>query len=140
MDISQISVPAISLSKNFRSALSKARDLGIQGIEIDARYGIDPEQLTHTGTRQIRKWLGDEGLSVSAVAFRTRGGYAEAERLESRIAATKAAMKLAHNVGAHAVINQIGDIPAESSGPVWQLLIDVLGDLGSWGQRVGGLL
>jgi len=140
MDISQISVPAISLSKNFRSALSKARDLGVQGIEIDARYGIDPEQLSQTGTRQIRKWLGDEGLSVSAVAFRTRGGYAEAERLEGRIAATKAAMKLAHNVGAHAVINQIGDIPAESTGPVWQLLIDVLCDLGAWGQRVGGLL
>ena len=140
MDTSLIAAGAISLSRDLRSALRKARDLGIKGVEIDARSGLDPEQISQTGIRQIRKWLGDEGLSVSAVAFRTRGSYSDPDRLEGRIAATKAAMKLAHDLGASTVLNHIGDIPPESSGRQWQLLMDVLSDLGAWGQRVGGRL
>jgi len=86
-------------------------------VELDARGSLDPEQLSQTGLRQIRKWLGDEGLVVSAVTFRTRGGYGDAERLEGRIAATKSAMELAHGLGAHVVTNHIGDVPLESEGP-----------------------
>jgi len=115
-------------------------------VEIDARGGLDPEQVSQTGLRQIRKWLDDEGLVVSAVAFRTRGGYADADRLEARIAATKRAIELAHNLGAQVVLNHIGDVPALATDPEaepdpqWRLLIDVLTDLGGWGHRVGATL
>jgi len=96
--------------------------------------------MTQTGLRQIRKWLGDEGISVSAVAFRTRGGYADPERLEGRIAATKEALDLAHALGAGIVLNHVGDIPPEPAGPQWRLLLDVLSDIGAWGQRAGATL
>jgi sugar phosphate isomerase/epimerase len=140
MDTSRLSVPATALSRDLRTALRRARGLGIHGVELDARSGLDPEQVSQTGIRQIRKWFGDEGIVASAVAFRTRGGYADSERLEGRIAATKSALKLAHDLGAGVVINHIGDIPPESAGPQWQLLVDVLADLGAWGQRVGAML
>jgi len=140
MDTSRLSVPTVALARDLRTALRRARDLGFQGVELDARGSLDPEQLSQTGLRQIRKWLGDEGLVVSAVTFRTRGGYGDAERLEGRIAATKSAMELAHGLGAHVVTNHIGDVPLESEGPQWQLLVDVLSDLGVWGQRVGAML
>ncbi len=91
MDTSRLSVPAAVLSKDLRRALRMARDLGVQGIELDARHALEPELMTQTGLRQIRKWLGDAGVVVSAIAFRTRGGYGDPERLEGRIAATKAA-------------------------------------------------
>ena len=65
------------------------------------------------GIRQIRKWIGDEGLVVAAVACPTRSGYGDADRLEGRIAATKAAMQLAHALGASVVTNHIGDIPPQ---------------------------
>lgn len=118
----------------------------MRGIEIDARRGVDAGQITQTGLRQIRTWLDDAGLVVSAVAFPTRGGYGEADRLEARIAATKAAMQLAHSLGARAVTNHIGDIPppasvdADGDDPRWSLLIDVLTDLGAWAQRTGVML
>jgi sugar phosphate isomerase/epimerase len=96
--------------------------------------------MTQTGLRQIRKWLGDEALEVAAVSFRTRGGYADPERLEPRIAATKAALTLAHGLGAGVVLNHVGDVPPESAGPAWRLLLDVLGDLGRWSQHVGATL
>ena len=140
MDTYRLSVAAVALARDLRPALRRARDLGVRAVEIDARGGLEPEQVTQTGLRQIRKWLDDEGLVVSAVSFRTRGGYADAERLEGRIAATKSALELAHGLSAGLVLNQVGEIPPESSGPRWQLLVDVLGDIGAWGQRVGATL
>ena len=140
MDTARLSVPATALAGDLRTALRRARRLGIHGLELDARSGLDPEAMSQTGVRQIRKWFGDEGIVASAVAFRTRGGYADPERLESRIAATKSALKLAHDLGAGVVLNHVGDIPPEPAGPRWQLLVDVLADLGAWGQRVGAVL
>lgn len=140
METDRLSVPTQALARDLRTALRRARDLGFRGVEIDARGGLDPAAVTQTGLRQIRKWLGDEGLEVSAVAFRTRGGYGDAERLEGRIAATKAALTLAHGLGAGVVLNHVGDIPLESSGPAWHLLVDVLADLGRWSQTAGATL
>lgn len=146
MEPSRLSVPALSLSRDLRRALARARELGVRGVEIDGRRGIAAEQITQTGLRQIRKWLDDEGLVVSAVAFPTRGGYADTERLEARIAATKSALELAHAIGAQVVMNHIGDIPpapaadAEARDSGWQLLIGVLTDIGAWGHRVGATL
>lgn len=77
METSRLSVPAVALATDLRKALRMARDLGVGGIELDARTGLDPEQVTQTGLRQIRKWLGDEGLIVTAIAFPTRGGYGD---------------------------------------------------------------
>ena len=140
MDTSRLAVPTAALGRDLRTALRRARDLGFRGVALDARDGLDPSAMTQTGLRQIRKWLGDEGLEVAAVAFRTRGGYADAERLEPRIAATKAALTLAHGLGAGVVLNHVGDVPPEPAGPAWRLLLDVLGDIGRWSQHVGATL
>lgn len=140
MDTARLSLPAAVLARDLRTALRRARDLGIRGVELDARDGLDPAQLTQTGLRQIRKWLGDEGIVVTALTFRTRGGYADPERLEGRIAATKETLQVAHALGAGIVLNHVGDIPPESAGPQWRLLVDVLTDIGTWGQRVGATL
>lgn len=146
MEPSRLSVPTVSLARDLRMALRRARDCGAHGVEIDARRGVNLDDMSDTGLRQIRKWLGDEGLVVAAVAFPTRGGYADADRLEARIAATKSALQLAYSLGARVVTNHVGDIPpprpadAETDDPRWRLLLDVLSDLGAWGERVGATL
>ena len=140
METARLSCAAVSLARDPRTAFRRARDLGLAAVELDARSDLAPEQLTQTGLRQLRKWLGDEGIVVSAVTFRTRGGYADSERLEGRIAATKKALDVAYAVGARIVLNHIGDIPPEDAGPQRQLLIDVLTDIGAWGQRAGATL
>jgi sugar phosphate isomerase/epimerase len=140
METSRLAAATVSLSGDLRTALRRARDLGLRGVELDARSGLEPGQATQTGLRQIRKWLGDEGIVVSAIAFRTRSGYADSERLEGRIAATKSALELAHALGASVVLNHVGDIPATPEDPQWRLLVDVLTDIGTWGQRVGATL
>jgi sugar phosphate isomerase/epimerase len=140
MDTTRLSVPVTTLASDLRRGLRIARDLGIQGVELDARHGLDPTQVTKTGRRQIRKWLGDEGLVVSAIAFPTRGGYADPERLEGRIAATKAALSLAYDLGARVVLNHVGEIPPPEDAAASRLLIEVLTDLGNWSHHAGATL
>ena len=142
MDISRLSVATLPLSRDLRTAFRKVRGLGLRGVELDLRTGVSTEQLSQTGIRQIRKWIADEGLVVAAAAFPTRGGYSDAARLEGRIAATKAALEAAHALGAPIVLNHVGDIPPPVADdapvdPRWRLLVDVLTDLGAWGERVG---
>ena len=140
METARLSLPATVLSRDLRRAFRLARDLGFGGVELDARHGLDPAEMSQTGLRQIRKWLGDEGLVVAGIAFPTRGGYGEVERLEARITATKAALKLAHDLGAGVVTNHIGEIPADGDSAEWRLLVDVLTDIGGWSQHVGATL
>jgi len=139
MDATRLSVPVATLAHDLRKGLRMARDLGVHAVELDARHGLDPDQVTSTGRRQIRKWLGDEGLVVSAIAFPTRGGYGDPDRLEGRIAATKAALQLAYDLGSRVVLNHVGEIPpADDAG--CRLLVDVLSDLGTWSHHVGATL
>jgi len=139
MDTSRLTAATVALAGDFRSALRQARELGLRGVEIEARGGFDPAGLTQTGLRQVRRWLADEGLVVSAVGFHTRGGYADTERLEGRIAATRSALELARSLGAGVVLNHVGDVPPEGD-PRWGLLLDVLGGIAAWGERVGASL
>lgn len=135
----RIGVELASFRLPLREALPAAAECGAEAVEIDARGEITP-QISRTGIRQLRKMLDDLRLRVAAVNFRTRGGYSRMEGLETRVAATKAAMDLAYQLGASVVVNHLGPIPSEENTEAWRLLIEVLQDLGVYGNRAGALL
>ena len=136
----KIGIQLASLRLPLRQGLAMAARLGATGVEIDARGEIRPQDMTQTALRELRRLLDEANLSVSAVAFRTRRGYNVPDEIEKRVAATKAALKLAADLRAPVVVNQIGRVPAEPDGPGWTLLVDSLRDLGSYGQHVGATL
>lgn len=135
-----ISIETTNLRLAFRAALDAAMELGIGGVVLDARSELNPKELSETGLRQIRKMLDDRGLRVAAVAFRTRRGYATQEDLERRVAGTKSAMELAYRLGAKVVLNSIGPVPPEDDTEGRQILLNVLHDLGQFGNRTGAVL
>src|SRR5690349_9090131 len=96
--------------------------------------------MTQTGLRQLRKLLDDLRLKVSAVSFYTRRGYGVSDELDRRVQATKQAMELAYSLGTPYVVNQVGRVPTEAKGPEWDLLVEVLRDLGEFSSRAGALL
>ncbi|HEX3998161.1 MAG TPA: sugar phosphate isomerase/epimerase family protein [Pirellulales bacterium] len=136
----KIGIAIASLRQPFAKALFTAASLGATAVEIDARTDLKPAELSQTGLRQLRKMLDDRGLRVSAIAYPTRRGYQIAEQLEARVAGTKEAMKLAYALGTSVVVNQVGRVPAESSGEEWNLLVEALTDLGRFGQHTGAQL
>lgn len=135
-----VGIQLASLRQPFKKALHIASELGAQAVEIDARIHVKPREMSQTGLRQLRKMLDDRNLRVCAIGFQTRRGYNVAEDLDRRVEATKEAMQLAYDLGANVVVNHVGHIPEEPAGAEWDLLVQVLTDLGRHGQRVGALL
>ncbi|MBW3598942.1 MAG: sugar phosphate isomerase/epimerase [Planctomycetes bacterium] len=136
----RVGVQLASLRRPLKQALHTAAELGAEAVEIDARNELRPQEMTRTAVRHLRKMTNDLGLRVSAVSFRTRRGYETLEELDRRVEATRQAMSLAWELGATAVVNRIGDVPEKPEGPQWELLVQVLADLGRHGQRVGATL
>jgi sugar phosphate isomerase/epimerase len=136
----RIGIELASLRLPFKKALLTARELGAEAVEIDLRGELRPDDLSHTGVRQVRKTLEDLNLRVSAATFRTRRGYAVVEDLEARIDATKRALDLAYALGTNVVVNHIGRVPPADDVAATSTLVQALGDLGRHGQRVGALL
>lgn len=136
----KIAIQLSGLRLPFRKALAAAAQLGASGVEIDARGEIRPEAMTQTGLREVRRLLDEHDLRVVALGFRTRRGYDVADELERRVAATKAVMKLAADLRAPLVINQVGRVPAEPQGRSWELLLHALADLSEYGHHIGAML
>jgi sugar phosphate isomerase/epimerase len=129
-----------SLRVPLEKAIALAAKLGAEGVEIDARRQLKPADLSQTALRQLRKMLNDQRLRVCAVSFRTRRGYDTLQDLDARVAGTKDAMQMAQSLGAAVVVNHVGHIPAKPEGSEWNLLLQVLTDLGRHAQRIGGML
>ena len=114
--------------------------MGVHGIEFDARGEMRPQDMGPTALRQLRKLLDDNELRVCAVEFHTRRGYGVMDELDRRVEATKAAMKMARALGCGLVVNQVGHIPEDLTTGEGQVLVEVLRDLGHFGQHAGALL
>lgn len=135
-----IGIQLASLRMPLKKALLTAARLGAQGVEIDARNDLRPEELTDTGRRQLRKLLDDLNLRVAAVRFYTNRGFDVAENLERRVDGTKQAMRFAYSLGAPVVVNQIGQVPESAESPAHDMLVQCLTDLARYGQKVGAML
>ena len=136
----RIGIELSGFRQPFQKALQTAAELGADAVGIDARGELSPQNLSATGLRQVRKMLEDLRLRVSAVSFRSRRGYAAREDLDRRIDATKAAMELAYRLGTSVLAATIGPIPSDQDPAARRLLVEVLGDLGRHGQRLGATL
>ena len=136
MNSSRLAVP-IAAYLRLSASLSIAREFGIGGIEVDGRYGIDLATLSDTGVRQIRKWLDDAGLHGGCFHFNSRRIRRPKSARSSR-SGNKQAMLQAHRLGA-SVCRSPGDIPSSKEDPGWQVLVDVLSDLGRTGQQTGAI-
>lgn len=135
-----IGIQPANLNVPLKQGLHIAAEMGVQVVEIDARTDISFNDLSDTAARQIRKMINDLNLQVVALKFVTRRGYGEADDLERRVDGTKRAMKLAYALGARYLVNSIGKVPADATDPKWQMMKEVLTDLGNYGQRTGVFL
>jgi sugar phosphate isomerase/epimerase len=136
----KIGIQLASLGLPLKRAVPLVAEWGVQAVELDARHDFTPQEATQTALRQFRKMLTDHRLRVSAVSYATRRGYDSAEDIERRVEGTKWAMKFAAALGAPVVVNRVGEIPEKAEGPSWNLLLQVLADLGRHGQYLGAML
>ena len=71
----RIGVQLTGFNLPFKQALHAAASMGVEAVEIDARYGIKPSDLVGTALRQVRKLLEDLNIRVASIRYPTRRGY-----------------------------------------------------------------
>jgi sugar phosphate isomerase/epimerase len=133
----RIGVQIAGLRQPLKLALATASRLGAEGIELDARSEIRPDDFSQTAARHLRKLLDDLRLSVCGVALPTRRGFGDAEGLEARMAATRAALRLSHRLGCSILLIRSDDATAEPTSPAGRLAREVLAGLAAYGLHVG---
>lgn len=136
----KIAIGLSCLRQPFKKALHTAAQLGVAGVEIDARNLLRPSELSDTGRRQLRKMMDDLNLRVAALRFPTRRGYDILQDLDRRLEATKECMRFAYSLGASVVVNAVGQVPEDVVHPAYHQLQASLTDLARYGQHVGAML
>jgi sugar phosphate isomerase/epimerase len=136
----RIAVRLHSFALPFRQSLALAASMGASAIQLEAGKDVRLSELSATGIRQLRKMIADFDLRIASIRFQTRHGYDHADGLSRRIDATKDVMRLAFQLGAPLVINQIGNVPEETDHPRFESMAAVISDLGRHGTRVGTFL
>jgi sugar phosphate isomerase/epimerase len=117
--------------------LLRVAESGAAGIEINAREGLKPTDLSETGRRQLLHRIDELNLSVASLSFPTRGSLQEPMRLDERIDAVKQVMQFAYQLKSRVVTVRLGPIPAERESEEYGVLQDILNDLARFGNRVG---
>jgi len=124
-----------------RQALNRAAELGVAGVQIDARNEMRPEQVSQTGRRQFLHWLSERGLRVGSVTFPLRRRLCDPDQIDRRVEAIKAALSYAYELKTSILTLPIGRVPdPEDDGSSFDTLVHVLNDLASHGNQVGTTL
>lgn len=128
-----------SFCLDFVSAVKKAHELGMAGLELSSLPNeIDVEHLTPHQCDHILTVMGDHNLAISSVCGEI-GGFAiddEAEAM-SRVERTQQVMEVTKRLGCDIVQLHIGVIPHDLHGPTVDVLRRALDRLGAFGQEIG---
>ncbi len=135
----KLSVQLAALGLPLKSALPVAAELGACGVEIDVRQEL-PQPVSRTAVRQLLKLLGDHRLRIACLTFQTRNGLGDSTNLERRIEAIKENLRLAYQLGCSSLICDLGDIPPPEQVERRSLWLDVINELGRFGQKEGAFL
>ena len=130
-------VTAACLNLPVRETLIAASEMGAEGVQFDVRTELRPSDLSHTGRRQFMKFLSEMNLELPSLRFSSRRAFYNANDLERRIAATKAAMDFAYQLGAKILTLRIGRIPTDADSPDYLVLREVLNGIARYGNHVG---
>ncbi len=135
-----VGIHLASLKLPFKQALHTASRLGAQAVEIDVRQMLPLEELSQSGIRHVRKMLEDQNLQLAALSFPARRPlYSEIE-LDRRLDALRRTMQAGYRLGTRRIVLPVGQLPPREQAQVWNLLIELLKDLGHYADHVGVLL
>jgi L-ribulose-5-phosphate 3-epimerase len=140
MNRPKIGVRLESLDLSLRKALQAASNMGVAGVQVDARGDLDPRKLSQTGRREFRHLLKTYNLELTALGFPLRRGLDVPDGQEERIDCLRVAMVLAFDLGPRIVIVEAGRVPEDEADPRFVLMTEALLTLGRHGNRVGAVL
>ncbi|HOK79226.1 MAG TPA: sugar phosphate isomerase/epimerase family protein [bacterium] len=125
-----------------KQAIRKAAELNLDGIQPYATRGdLSPENLSRTGRDELKKFVSDLGLEISAIVGDFGGhGFTDSKTVDWRVEKTKKVIDLAVDIGVNIVTTHIGVVPENTQAPEWKILLQSLPEIGSYAYNKGVVL
>ncbi|MGD0089872.1 MAG: sugar phosphate isomerase/epimerase family protein [Planctomycetota bacterium] len=138
---------------DFERLLDKAAATGVKAVQpwcVDEKKwnlvcALDPDRcVTAEQRRNVRKACEKRGLAISGFCAqlagpKTLGGFGEEADLENRLAKTRAALRLAADIGSPIVTTHIGPIPEDRAGSTYSRFLKSLISVIKDAEKTGGI-
>ncbi len=122
-----------SFRKPIPEALSIARQLGAQGVQIYATRGdMAPENLTGQRRRDFLQLVKDNGLRISALCGDLGRGFGNPELNPELIRRSKLILEMAKELETDVVTTHIGVVPGDRKHPRYAVMQDACGELAAY--------
>ena len=103
-----------SFRTDIKTALKKAENIGVQGIQVYATRGeLSPENLTGEKRRELLDMVESHGLTISALCGDLGHGFGDPQKNPQLIERSKLILDLANDLNTDIVTTHIGVIPED---------------------------
>lgn len=128
----KIGVIVDSFGIGVREGLKKAKEVGAEGVQIYAVSGeMDPDQLSPVQRKELRQYIADLGLEISALCGDLAGhGFQDVAANPAKIEKSKRILDLAMDLGTNVVTTHIGIVPEDRNGQIYTAMQEACEELG----------
>lgn len=120
-----------------QSAMKKANELGLSGIQVYATSGdMAPENLTPQKRREFLDMARSHGLTISALCGDLGHGFGDEARNPELIERSKRILDLAKDLDTDVVTTHIGVVPDDSAHPRYGVMQEACGQLARYADSV----
>lgn len=128
----KIGVIVDSFNLGLKEGLKKAKEVGAEGVQIYAVSGeMDPAVLTGNKRKELRSYIEDLGLEISALCGDLAGhGFQDAAMNPDKIEKSKRILDLAVELGTNIVTTHIGIVPEDTNSRIYESMQRACEELG----------
>lgn len=136
----KIGVITDSFRLGLRESLAKAKAVGADGVQIYAVSGeMDPANLSPSARRELRQYIEDLGLEISALCGDLGGhGFQDKTANPDKIEKSKRILDLALDLGTNIVTTHIGIIPQDKNSEIYAAMQQACEELSTYANSVNG--
>ncbi len=128
-----IGVLTESFKLDIASALKKAKDLGLEGVQIHAtKDETSFDKMTPQKTKEILDMVKSNGLKVAALCGDLGMGFVYPEKNVELIENSKRILELAKELETNIVTTHIGVVPTDKNHPRYKIMQDACGELAKY--------
>lgn len=115
------------------SALKKAAELGLQGIQVPAAFGeLSPAELTGDKKKEFLKMVKENGLTISALCGDLGHGFGNAEKNPQLIDESKRILDFAKELETNIVTTHIGVVPNDPNHDRYKIMQEACFELAQY--------
>jgi len=135
----KIGVMVDSFGLSLTEGLQRAKALGADGVQIYAVSGeMDPANLPPDRRRELRRYIEDLGLEISALCGDLGGhGFQDGSANPAKIEKSKRILELALDLGTNIVTTHIGIVPDDAGSPVYAAMHQACDELSRYATSMG---